>query len=163
MKQVPKGADEEILGFAYQRIGIIKELLVHVAKSSAMILFSCDKVTQNDLIVPFEEYEPIPLIIDYKPYDRFTEVPEGEHYSFIGVSDSRESLVEDDMAIVNCGSEEGFVPGDLFAVYSLTEGGNQYYVGDVAILFSNEHSSTVKVISGIKEINVSNSFIVKRP
>lgn len=164
IKKIMKpGSKKEILGFAYKRVGIVKELLVHENTSSAMILFSCDKVTQNDMIVPFEEYEPIPLIIDYKPYDRYAEIPEGEHYSFIGVLDSRQSLVEGDMAIVNCGEQEGMVPGDLFTVYSETEGGNHYYVGEVAVLFANKNSSTVKVISGIKEIKIGNSFIVKRP
>lgn len=154
---------KELIGFAYKRVGILKAMLVRENGTSAMILFSCDKVQPGDIIIPFVEYEPIPLIVDYKPYDRYKEVPEGEKFKFICTDDNQLNLLEDNMAIVNFGAQEGFAPGDLLVVYSETEGGNYYYVGDVAVLFSNEHTSTVKVVSGLKEIDITKSFLVKRP
>jgi len=157
------GSKKNLLGMAYKRVGLLKALLVRENSSSAIIKFSCDKIIEGDLVVAFEDYEPIPLIINYESYDRYKGIPEGEHYKFLVTMDRRRSLFEDTMAITNFGSEEGFVPGDLFVIYSYTEGGNVYYAGDAAILFSKSHSSTVKILSSIKEIDIENCFLVKRP
>jgi len=155
---------DNIYGIAYTRIGRLKVLLARENTASAIITFSCDKVTPGDLVIPFKDYEPIPLLVDYKHFDRYKAVPEGEHYSFLATKDNQENMFADTMGIINCGSNQGFMPGDLLAIYSYTDSGkNVYYAGDAVILFTGENSSTVKVLGTIKEVNITNCFLVKRP
>jgi len=104
------------------------------------------------------------LTIDYKPVERYGEPVTGDRRVVVLVPDAEANLAEDSTAVINAGSTDGLIPGDIFVLYQ--EGPSAefpVYLGEAAVLFTGEHTATVRVIHSVKEIMWDRVFGIKRP
>ncbi len=152
-----------LVGIGYRRAGVVKILLCHENTASALVTEACLNIAKGDVLVQ-TDMEPIPLTIDYKPYERYGEPIQGDHYKVLLVPDKEANIVEDSMAVISGGANAGLVPGDFLVFYQ--EGSVQdipIYLGEAAVLFTNENTATVRVVYSVKEILWDRTYLVKRP
>lgn len=153
----------EVVGIGYVRTGQIKILLCHENTSTGILTSTCRSVHAGDLVIN-HALEPIPVTIGYKPYPRYGEAITGDKAYFLMVADQQFNVSEDTGAVISMGSAEGVVPGDVFVIYDakLREG-FPVYQGEAAVLFTGEHTATVRVIHAEKSTIWREAYLVKRP
>ena len=152
----------EPLGIGVRRVGRIKVLLAHENASTAVIVQACTNIARGDLIID-QDPEPIPLTIDYEPYPRYGEPLTGEKQYFVLVPDNEDNLFEDSVAVITTKNEGEIVPGDIFVIYAPGDIDEfPVYLGEAAVLFTGEHTATVRLIHSVKEAMWKFVYLVKR-
>jgi len=153
----------EMIGIGYVRVGQIKILLCHENSSTCILTSSCRSAHTGDLVID-HELEPIPVTIGYKPYPRYGEAITGDKAYFLMVADEQFHVSEDTDAVISMGSAEGVAPGDIFVIYDVKlREGFPVYQGEAAVLFTGEHTATVRVIHAEKSTIWREAYLVKRP
>ena len=153
----------KMIGIGYVRTGQIKILLCHENTSTGIITSACRSVHAGDLIID-HELEPIPVTIGYKPYPRYGEAISGDKAYFLMVSDQQFNVSQGSKAVISMGSAEGVAPGDIFVIYDMAlREGFPVYQGEAAVLFTGEHTATVRVIHAVKSTIWREAYLVKRP
>ncbi len=153
----------ETIGIGYVRTGLIKILLCHENSSTAIITGDCRAMHTGDLVID-HELEPIPVTIGYKPYPRYGEAVEGDKAYFLMVPDEQFNVGEDAKLVISMGSAEGVAPGDIFVIYDQKiREGFPVYQGEAAVLFTGEHTATVRVIHSEKATIWRQAYLVKKP
>ncbi|MCK5879106.1 MAG: LysM peptidoglycan-binding domain-containing protein [Holophagae bacterium] len=153
----------ETIGIGYVRTGLIKVLLCHENSSTAIITGGCRSMHAGDLVID-HELEPIPVTIGYKPYPRYGEAVEGDKAYFLMVPDEQFNVGEDAKLVISMGSAEGVAPGDIFVIYDQkVREGFPVYQGEAAVLFTGEHTATVRVIHSEKATIWRQAYLVKKP
>ncbi len=160
---VKNPVSHELVGVGYVRTGWIKILLCHENTSTALILGVCRPIHVGDIVID-HELEPIPVTIGYKPYPRYGEPLKGDKAYFLMVADQQFTIGEDSESVISMGSEEGVAPGDIFVIYNQeTREGYPVYQGEAAVLFTGEHTATVRIIYSAKPTTWRQAYLVKRP
>lgn len=153
----------KMVGIGYVRAGLIKILLCHENTSTGILTSACRTVYAGDLVIK-HELEPIPVTIGYKPYPRYGEAITGDKACFLMVADEQVDVGEDSESIISMGSAEGVAPGDIFVIYDKkTKEGFPVYQGEAAVLFTGEHTATVRIIHAEKSTIWREAYLVKRP
>ncbi|NOY23432.1 MAG: LysM peptidoglycan-binding domain-containing protein [Acidobacteria bacterium] len=160
---VKNPVSHEMIGIGYVRTGRIKILLCQENASTAIITGACRAMHAGDLVID-HEMEPIPVTIGYKPYPRYGEPIEGDKAYFLMVPDEQFDISEDSMSVISMGSAEGVAPGDIFVIYDQkTREGFPMYQGEVVVLFTAEHTATIRGIHSEKSTIWRQAYLVKRP
>lgn len=158
--------NKDIVGVAIDQIGRLRIIAVQDTGSTAVIIDSCDAALRGDLLVPFEQ-EPIPLITEMPPFDRWSEFnKEGSGY-IVCSEDQIEALGRGNLVNIDKGILDNIAPGDIFIVYRNNPNNNpkkglllpDIYLGQGVALRSNESTSVMKIIESVDVIKIGDRVV----
>ncbi len=159
--------DKEILGVAIDQVGRLRVIAVQEKGSTALITFSCDRVLQGDILVPYEQ-EPIPLITQLPPFDRWEPFNKDDSGHIVFSEDRRINIGKGSLTNIDLGVLDNVAPGDIFIIYRPNHGNDakkgielpDIYLGQGVALKSSEKSSVMKVIQGVDVIRVGDRVVL---
>ncbi len=146
-----------------QRLGEVNILCINEKIATGKITYASDIIERGDFLVKMD-YEPIPLLVDYKPEsDPCQDVDLTKALSVIYPKDNNPHLFQGLTVVIEGGKEKGLEAGDIVKFFrKLKHIDKLTYMGEGVVLFSNENTSTIKVIYSEKEMPVPESFAIKR-
>jgi len=161
-----KYSEQKFIGFAIDQLGVAKVVAVQESGATCMVTHACDAMLKGDFLVPYEQ-EPIPLITEQPPFDRFARFNK-EHAGYVVYSeDQTHNIGIGHIANINLGIENDVAPGDIFIIFrpnphsDLQKGEilPDIYLGQAVALKSLNLSSTVKIMKAVAEVKVGD-FVV---
>ncbi len=156
--EVEKGKYVVIL----QRLADVKVLCKNNGIATVKFIYSSHPVMRGDYLVKID-YEPIPLLVDYKPKTGDCQVPEKDVYNIVMANDDMPIAGQGNIVVINGGKNAGFDAGQIVQFFRKLKHIDRYiYLGEGVVLFSNDYTSTVKVLYSEKEMPVEETVAVKR-
>ncbi len=157
--EVEKGKYVVIL----QRLADVKVLCVNDGIATAKFIYSSHPVERGDFLVKID-YEPIPLMVDYKPKTGDCQIPDRAKMLKVYMAKDNSSYAgQGSTVIIEGGKNSGFDAGDIVQFFRKLKHIDRYiYLGEGVVLFSNDYTSTVKVVYSEKEMPVEETVAVKR-
>ena len=157
--EVEKGKYAVIL----QRLADVKVLCVNDGIATAKFIYSSHPVERGDFLVKLD-YEPIPLMVDYKPKTGDCQIPDRAKMLKIYMAKDKSSYAgQGSTLIIEGGKKSGFEAGDIVQFFRKLKHVDRYiYLGEGVVLFSNDYTSTVKVVYSEKEMPVEETVAVRR-
>jgi len=146
-KLVKHPKTDELLGRHYEYRGQVRILCATEETATALVTKACDDIHIGDRLKPMPRI-PIPLA-RLTPMKNVCSSPSGKSAGFIVNSkDYRFALGQGTLVQVNLGRDEFVEPGDFLTVYreSPVDGTPPLVLGEVAILTSDAHTSTGRII-----------------
>ncbi|PIE02850.1 MAG: hypothetical protein CSA81_04945 [Acidobacteria bacterium] len=164
-----KYKEQTFIGFAIDQIGIIKVVAVQESGATCMVTHACDSILKGDFLVPYEQ-EPIPLITEQPPFNRFAKFNKENAGYIIYSEDNTYNIGISHLANINLGVENDVAPGDIFVVFRSNPHNNEkkgivlpdVYLGQAVVLRSLEKTSTVKIINAVSELKVGDYAVPYR-
>jgi len=145
-----------------QRLADVKILCVNDGIATAKFTYSSHPVKRGDFLVK-KEYEPIPLLVDYAPKTGDCQLPDKDSMHGIVYSKDNSPHVGQGDVIVVDGGKDIFSAGDIVQFFRKLRHIDRYvYLGEGVVLFTNDSTSTVKVLYSVREMPVEETVAVKR-
>lgn len=159
--------DKDVIGVAIDQIGKLRVIAVQDKGSTALITFSCDAVLIGDFLVPYEQ-EPIPLITELPPFDRWAEFSKEGFGYIVDTEDKVLTLGKGSITNVNLGILDNVAPGDIFVIYRPNHANDEdedillpdIYLGQGVALKSSENTTVMKVIQGVDIIRLGDRVVL---
>ncbi|MCB1041653.1 MAG: LysM peptidoglycan-binding domain-containing protein [Acidobacteria bacterium] len=151
----------DVVGVAIDQIAKIRVIAVQDRSATAMIIDSCDAVMVSDFLVPYEQ-EPIPLITQLPPFDRWAPFMKDDYGFIVYAEDQNLTMGKGSLVNVNVGILDNVAPGDVFIIYRPNPNKHadkgetlpDIYLGQGVALKSSEKTTVMKIIQGIDVIKV---------
>ncbi len=161
VKTVKLEKDKYIL--ILQRLADVKVLCVNNGVATAKFTYSSQPVERGDYLVKID-YEPIPLMVDYTPKTGDCQFPDsGKMLKVYMSKDDSNYAGQGSIVIIEGGKNGGLESGDIVQFFRKLHHIDRYvYLGEGVVLFSNEYTSTVKVVYSEKEMPIEETVAVKR-
>jgi len=161
--------ERSFLGTAIDQIGLAKIVAVQETGSTAMVTHACDSILKGDFLVTYEQ-EPIPLITEQPPFDRFARFNKDEAGMIVFAEDQIHNMGIGHIANVNMGIASDVAPGDVFIVFRPNPHSDHkknvilpdIYLGQAVTLKTYEDTSVVKISKGVSEIRVGDFAVPYR-
>ncbi|BBB31868.1 conserved hypothetical protein [Thermotomaculum hydrothermale] len=146
-----------------QRLADVKVLCVNDGIATAKFIYSSHPVERGDFLVKLE-YEPIPLMVDYKPKTGDCQIPDrAKMLKIYMAKDKAYHAGQGSTVVIEGGEKGGLNAGDIVQFFRKLKHIDRYiYLGEGVVLFSNDYTSTVKVVYSEKEMPVEETVAVKR-
>ncbi len=146
-----------------QRLADVKILCVNDGIATAKFTYSSHPVERGDFLVKLD-YEPIPLMVDYKPKTGDCQIPDRAKMLKVYMSkDNSNYAGQGSTVIIEGGQNGGLEAGDIVQFFRKLKHIDRYiYLGEGVVLFSNEYTSTVKVVYSEKEMPIEETVAVRR-
>ena len=146
-----------------QRLADVKVLCVNDGVATAKFIYSSQPVERGDFLVNLD-YEPIPLMVDYKPKTGDCQIPDkAKMLKIYMAKDNSNYAGQGSTLIIEGGKNGGFEAGDIVQFFRKLKHIDRYvYLGEGVVLFSNDYTSTVKVVYSEREMPVEETVAVKR-
>ncbi len=146
-----------------QRLADVKVLCVNDGIATAKFIYSSHPVERGDFLVKID-YEPIPLLVDYSPKTGDCQIPDtSKFYNIYMAKDKSNYAGQGTTVILSGGKNGGLDAGDIVQFFRKLKHIDRYiYLGEGVVLFSNDDTSTVKIIYSEREMPVEETIAVKR-
>jgi len=156
----------DYMGQAIDQIGKLRIIATQETGATAVITDSCDSILQMDFLVPYEQ-EPIPLITELPPFNRWDRFGTEGHGTIVYSEDELRSMGKGNLTNIDLGIRDNVAPGDILIIFRPNphndkhEEGNlpDIYVGQGVTLKSSDDTSVMKIIQGVLPIRVGD-FVV---
>jgi len=157
---------KNFIGFAIDQIGTAKVVAVQKTGATCIIMTACDPIMKDDFLVPYEQ-EPIPLITEQYPLDRFQPFNK-EHAGIVIYSeDTVFNMGSGHIASINLGIEDDVAPGDIFILFRPNPHSDiknnqilpDIYLGQAVALKTFNSTTVIKITKCSSEVQVGN-FVV---
>jgi hypothetical protein len=156
-----------VLGDIVQQQGVVRVTTAYSAQSVAVIERCLDGITQEGYAVPFAEPATIPNRLRT---DITSPVPMKDPISkLIYIPDSKVAAAAGDMVIMDRGASDGFKVGDILLsartmvmdpadAKAKTKDTTNFYLGQMMVIRTEEHSATCRVLRSNEEILVDDDI-----
>ncbi len=145
-----------------QRLADVKVLCVNDGIATAKFTYSSHPVKRGDFLIK-KEYEPIPLLVDYSPKTGDCQLPDKDSmHGIVYAKDNSPHVGQGDVIVVE-GGKDAFSAGDIVQFFRKLKHIDRYiYLGEGVVLFTNDATSTVKILYSEREMPVEETVAVKR-
>ncbi len=146
-----------------QRLADVKILCVNDGIATAKFIYSSQPVERGDFLVKLD-YEPIPLLVDYEPKKGDCQIPDKDKMLKIYMAKDKSNYAgQSSILIIEGGKNKGLEAGDIVQFFRKLKHIDRYvFLGEGVVLFSNDYTSTVKVVYSEKEMPIEETVAVKR-
>lgn len=160
-------SDNSFVGVAIDQIGRLRVLVAQEFGATAVVTHCCDGVLKGDFLVPYEQ-EPIPLITELPPFDRWAPFEKDAWGSIVFSEDRVAAMGVGFIANINLGILDNVAPGDIFIIYRPNPNNNErkgvllpdIYLGQGVALKSSENTSVMRIIQGVDTIHVGDRVVL---
>jgi hypothetical protein len=157
----------KLLGRAIDQVGRVRVIAVQEATATGIVIDACDRVTKDDYLVPFEQ-EPIPLITELPPFDRWESFDTSGGGSIVYCEDKTFHVGIGNIINASVGLEQNVAPGDIFIIYRPNPHRRKdkvlppIYLGQAVALKSTERTSVLKIIEGVDVMHIGDMVVPYR-
>ncbi|MCB1049631.1 MAG: LysM peptidoglycan-binding domain-containing protein [Acidobacteria bacterium] len=163
------GKKHELLGMAIDQVGRIRIIAVQERGSTGVVIDACDRVTKEDFMVPYEQ-EPIPLITELPPFDRWESFDTSGNGSIVYCEDNSVHVGIGSVINADLGLTQNVAPGDIFIIYRPNPHNNpkkdvilpNVYLGQAVALRTSDDTSVLKIIEGVDVMRVGDLVVPYR-
>ena len=143
------------------RTGWVTILAAQERRSIAEVIQACASLEVDDYLLPFEPI-PVPLIVRQEAANMLT--PEtGQTRGRIMASMEDITLFGAGNVLgIDVGERDGVIPGNIFVVYRyIYDDAPRKVLGELVVLFTQEETSTVKVLTSIDYMKIGDDIELK--
>jgi hypothetical protein len=147
------------LGYAVDQIGRLDVVAVQEGGSTALISHACESVLKGDFLVPYEP-EPIPLITEQPPFNRFDQLNKDQAGTLLFLEDDIHSAGIGHLVNCSLGISDNVAPGDIFVIFrpnphlsKETPNLPEIYLGQAVVLKALEQTALLKITIAVSEIH----------
>ncbi len=152
----------DVVGRMYLTPGRVRVICAQEKSSIAEIVYSCEDVEVNDVVLPFEPI-PVPLVRRTAPATS-CDTPNGKPIGHIvHTRDAVTPIGTGTVVFLDLGDQEGLSAGDFLTVYrpSLRAEGVRTILGEAAILVTRKETAAAIITSMTDNIGVGDAVEVK--
>lgn len=143
-------------GTVVDKIGKIEILNLMEHTATGVIVEACTEVRVGDFLLPWKPVgNPEEKTYEFNPVGYKLKGKTSGH--IIYAKDGQQTIGDGNIAIIDIGSSQGIQPGDYFIIYQDNELGSDYDIrvlGELAVLFCEQNSSTCKTLISRKDIPI---------
>jgi hypothetical protein len=158
-RKVRHPESRQVLGWAMRQTAELEVLCTTEHTATAMLTHNCAAVYVGDLLIPREEL-PIPVVDPTAPLGRCEEPNGGKEGYLVYALDNQQALAEENIAVIDKGSDDGVSLGDFFSVFRF-QMGERLMLGEAVVLRTERDTATVKIIASFREMYVGDRVDVK--